>query len=98
MLRYFTDSLKAPWNLMRVLRLVIGVFGIVEGVRQSAVPLALVGALLSVQALLNMGCCGSGACAPRRSLRSKTLDAREPVYQDISETLRPNSVTPKKTA
>lgn len=90
MIRYLIDSLKAPWDVMRVLRLVIGVFGIVEGLRQSAVPLGLVGALLSVQALLNTGCCGSGACAPRRPMRGESLGAQEPVYQDISETVRPN--------
>lgn len=90
MIRYLIDSLKAPWDVMRGLRLVIGVLGIAEGIRQSAVPLGLVGALLSVQALLNMGCCSTGACAPRRPMRRETLDAREPVYQDISETIRPN--------
>lgn len=84
MIRYLIDSLKAPWDLMRVLRLAIGGFGIVEGIRQSAIPLGLVGAVLAIQALLNMGCCGTGACTPRRPLRSEVLDAQEPVYTDIS--------------
>lgn len=50
------------WNFMRVLRLVLSVFIIVEAIKNYDVLFGVIGAVLLLQAVFNVGCCSNGAC------------------------------------
>lgn len=50
------------WNLMRVLRLALGIFIIVEGIMEKEWLLVVLGSLFSVMPLMNISCCGVSGC------------------------------------
>lgn len=51
------------WNVMRILRLAMGVFIITQGVMANEWVLTIMGGIFSLLALLNIGCCGTTACS-----------------------------------
>lgn len=50
------------WNLMRVLRLLLGVFIIGEGVNSHEWFFILLGALFTLMPIFNFGCCANNSC------------------------------------
>ncbi len=50
------------WNFMRVLRLAVGIFIMVQGIMAKEWLLVGLGGLFSLMPLLNMGCCGVSGC------------------------------------
>lgn len=50
------------WNFMRLLRLALGVFIVVQGILQSDWAFILLGTAFSLTPLFNIGCCGTQAC------------------------------------
>lgn len=51
------------WNIMRVLRLALGIFIIVQGIMAKEWLLAGLGGLFLLMPLLNIGCCGVSGCS-----------------------------------
>lgn len=63
------------WNLMRVLRLALGIFIIVQGVMEKEWLLIGLGSLFSLMPLMNTGCCGVSRCnTPVRKSNKKLKD------------------------
>ena len=56
-------TLLYGWNIMRVLRLGMGIFAIWQAFVTREWILGLAGAFLLYMALANVGCCGTGGCA-----------------------------------
>lgn len=56
-------NLLNGWNLIRSIRLAVGAFIIIEGVRTEMWMILGIGVLFSLLALLNMGGCVAGNCA-----------------------------------
>ncbi len=50
------------WNIMRGLRLALGIFAIVQAFTQKDTVLGIIGGFLLFTALANIGCCGSNGC------------------------------------
>ena len=50
------------WDLMRILRLGLGILIIAQGVQANDWLIAGLGALFSLMPLLNKGCCSSSSC------------------------------------
>lgn len=66
---------------MRVLRLVLGIFIIVQGVQAKEWLFVALGGLLSLMPLLNIGCCGAAGC---NTPVSKSNEKNEEVsYEEI---------------
>ncbi len=51
------------WNFMRVLRLALGIFILVQGIWMKDWTLGLLGGLFGLMPLFNIGCCGAGGCS-----------------------------------
>jgi hypothetical protein len=51
------------WNIIRFLRLGIGLVILVQAVMASDIMFGLIGLLFTGMAVFNTSCCGSGACA-----------------------------------
>lgn len=66
-------SLLRGWNVMRSVRLALGVAVVVQGIAGSDWAFIVLGTLFSLMPLLNIGCCGSGGCTvpPRQDSRPK---------------------------
>ena len=69
------------WNFMRVLRLALGIFIIVQGVQAKEWLLVGLGTLFSLMPLMNIGCCGVSGCNTPISRSNKKLE--ETTYEEV---------------
>ena len=77
------DLLKG-WNWVRVFRLVVGIAALVQGILYHNNVLWMMGGLLLVQAVFNMGCCGVGGCAIPAKSQSKNQESTKPIeYEEV---------------
>jgi hypothetical protein len=59
----FINKLKMPWSFMRVLRLLMGVFLIVQGIVAHQYIAVILGLGFALMPLLNLGCgCSGSSC------------------------------------
>lgn len=69
------------WSAIRIVRLILGILVIVEGVKSNEWMFIALGGLFALMAVLNAGC-SSGACAtPRR--KSFQSDDEEVTYEEV---------------
>lgn len=59
------------WNVMRGLRLILGVIALMQSIIQKDVTLGVIAGLLLFTALANVGCCGNNGCAVNFNNRKK---------------------------
>jgi hypothetical protein len=66
-------SILQGWNFMRILRLVLGMIILVQGIMIKDIPSAILGFILGGMAVANVGCCGTNGCAvnPVRPVKNK---------------------------
>lgn len=53
------------WDIMRIIRLALGIYVVVEGIRMNQWALIIPGAVFSLMPLFNIGCSAGGSCTPR---------------------------------
>ncbi len=51
------------WNFMRILRLVLGIGILVQGIAAIETATIILGVVFAGMAIANVGCCGAGGCA-----------------------------------
>ncbi len=56
------QSLKAPWHLMRIVRLVLGITAIASAFLYHNGFLGIAGGYLTLISVLNIGCCAGEGC------------------------------------
>ena len=59
------------WNGMRLIRLSIGIAAIVQGFNSPTPFLWVIGAVLVIQAFMNIGCMGSACAVPQNKQQHK---------------------------
>lgn len=69
------------WNFMRLLRLSMGIFVMVQGVRSEQWLFVILGGLFSLMPLLNIGCCGTSGCNTTVSQSNKKME--DITYEEI---------------
>ena len=76
------EKLLTNWDLMRVFRLVIGAWMVVQAVMQREMFIGLFGAFFLYQAVTGTGCCGTQACyaPPTKSKGDITQDIE---YEEV---------------
>ncbi len=74
-MRLSRATLTQNWHLMRIVRLGIGLYLVgLAAYTRDWMP-CLLGAFFLYQALADVGCCGSGACAvPQKKLAQKQIN------------------------
>lgn len=80
------DSIKSTlftnWHLVRILRLVFGIFVLVQAVTMRDALAGMISALFLFQAFTNTGCCGASGCAvPSTINKDQKIEAVE--YEEI---------------
>ena len=67
------------WNIMRILRLGLGIAIIIQGIVAKETMTIVLGAIFGVLVLANIGCCGSNGCAvnSRPTNKTKRIDYEE---------------------
>ena len=75
------DVLLNNWNIVRVLRLLIGLAIMVQAVVANDLLFGFLGLVFTGMALFNAACCGVGACATPTS--SKKSSSKEITYEEV---------------
>lgn len=61
------------WNIMRMLRLILGTGILIQGITARDTATIILGAAFAVMAFANIGCCGATSCAVNpRNTNKKT--------------------------
>ena len=60
------------WNFIRILRLVLGITILMQGIVAKDTLPGVLGLILGGMAVANMGCCGANGCAISKPLTKKT--------------------------
>jgi len=71
------------WNMMRILRLGMGLFIISQGILAQEWLLMVMGSVFSILAVLNIGCYGTSACNTPIPKDNKSIAAEEITYEEI---------------
>lgn len=74
------NKLLTGWNVFRLVRLLIGLAALVQGIIQKEVLLLAGGSWVLFGALFNLGCCGSGGCSV---LTSTQKTNKEVSYEEV---------------
>jgi len=74
-------SLTQNWGFMRIIRLVIGGYALVEAIRGSDILIGIMGTVLVGMALLNAGCGSQGCSVP--APQNKNTQTEEVEYEEI---------------
>ena len=69
------------WNFMRVLRLALGIFIIMQGIQSKEWLFVLAGSLFSLMPILNIGCCSASGCSIPVSKSNKKV--KDITYDEI---------------
>ncbi len=56
------NSFLKNWDFMRVIRLALGIFIVVQGIQAKEWSFVMLGGLFSLMPILNIGCCGASGC------------------------------------
>lgn len=73
------------WNLVRVLRLAIGVWAIVSAWQTREALVGLMGGVLVAMAFMNVDCCGTSGCNTYPTTKKESTRIPEKVnYEEIS--------------
>ena len=76
------ETLLQNWNFMRFLRLGLGIYIAVQAVETLSFFSGIVAAFFIFQAVTNIGCCGSNACAVPIK-KSKSDKTEEVTFEEI---------------
>lgn len=71
------------WDFLRVLRLVLGIAGLVAAAMSFQLIYLLIGALMLMQAILNTGCGIGGCSVPTYRKHTDTQQPTETTYTEI---------------
>lgn len=74
------DYLK-NWNFMRLLRLVMGIFIMIQAIMTQQWLIVGLGGLFSLMPLMNMGCCGTSGCNTSAAKSNKKME--DITYEEV---------------
>lgn len=65
------------WNFMRLLRLALGIFIVIQGIQTHDWIFIVLGGIFTILPIFNIGCCGASGCQSAASSKfSKTEEAK----------------------
>jgi hypothetical protein len=77
------STLFTNWHLVRILRLVFGVFVLVQAVTTRDTLAGMISVLFLYQAFTNTGCCGASGCAVPNISTEKNQKIEDVEYEEI---------------
>lgn len=75
------DLIFKNWNLIRFVRLGIGLFIVVQAVISANILIGLAGLLFTSMAVFNAGCSSAGTCTPSRA-RNRNV-SKDITYEEV---------------
>jgi hypothetical protein len=80
-IKIMLTNLTQNWGIMRIIRLVIGGYALIEAYRENDALMAMLGLVLVGMALLNAGCGTQGCGVPMNKSTQKETD--EVSYEEV---------------
>lgn len=78
------EAIRQRWNFIRISRLVVGIWVIYSSITDSRQPLfGILGGILVVQSLLNIGRCGSNGCKILQNKNQPATNIKETEYEEV---------------
>lgn len=78
----FIKTISSNWHFMRVLRVLLSLAILVQSWYAKDSTTAVIGLMLLVMGLFNIGCCGPAGCyTPIK--KKKEVSPNEPVYEEV---------------
>jgi len=69
------NRILSNWTLPRILRVIIGIVIIGLAISRADIATGIIGAIFTAMGVLNIGCCGSGACyTPVKNSKAELKD------------------------
>ncbi len=76
------NTIFTNWNLLRFIRLGIGLYLLIDGIRTGMWLLIGLGVFFTIMPLLNKGCCGTAGC--NTSIKdSDDFDSDKVIYEEV---------------
>ena len=72
--------ITSQWNIMRFIRLIIGIMIIVQAIAGRNVMVGILGVIFTAMALFNVACCGSNGCTPTKNTNN---NPNEFTYEEV---------------
>jgi len=69
------------WNFVRLVRLALGLYIMIESIMTKEWILACAGLFLTGTAVFNVGCCGAYGCQPM--IKSNAGPVKEIIYEEV---------------
>jgi hypothetical protein len=82
------STLFTNWHVVRILRLVFGIFVLVQAVPMRDALAGMISAIFLFQALTNTGCCGASGCTVPPTSINKNQKIEEVDYEEIKSSLK----------
>ncbi len=76
-------QLLQQWNFFRVLRLILGVAIVVQGIEARDWIFTAAGAVFTLMAVFNAGCCAGGYCAPQPRKTNPDQTSTDITYEEV---------------
>ncbi|MCO6497861.1 MAG: hypothetical protein J5I50_09385 [Chitinophagaceae bacterium] len=80
---YKIKNYLAGWDLMRFIRLALGLLILIKGIADQNWAFAILGAAFSAMPIFNVGCCAGGQCAPPRNYSQAPQQDVEIEYEEV---------------
>ncbi|MHA8100035.1 hypothetical protein VR479_12125 [Aquirufa aurantiipilula] len=77
------NTLRQPWDLMRLARLLMGGYAMFEAIKTQEIFLGLLAGILLIQALFNIGCGAQGCGIPTKTKKSSSINNEETTYEEV---------------
>lgn len=77
------NTLRQPWDLMRMARLLMGGYAMFEAIKTEELFLGLLAGILLIQALFNIGCGAQGCGIPTHTKKSSSKNSEETTYEEV---------------
>lgn len=81
------NNILNNWNLFRFIRLAIGLYLLIDGIRTGMWMLIGLGALFTLMPLLNKSCCAASNCNTSTK-NSDQFDSEEIIYEEVKSKRR----------
>lgn len=69
------------WNFMGIIRLVLGIIVIIQGIQSKQWMLVALGGLFTLMPVFNIGCCSKVGCSTTSA--RKSTEAKDITYEEV---------------
>ena len=77
------ETILKNWGTMRIIRLAVGLYAFYEAIKTPDMLLISMASILTIMAVLNVGCGAQGCGIPTRRPTSHTEDKEDIEYEEV---------------